>query len=224
MEFAVRPVVAEGVDDEGRPLSQLTYEFYLLQVRPQTTNAVDETIQMTRLEPHQVLLAHSNHAFGHLQRCLSRAVVLSNDIVGTLGQQRTQSMLRELDRLYRNDYLLIGPDAEEFLSGSSGFESLYSGLSPEAVISLKTLMGIRSLSGYSGSHAADNIERAPVIIQESSALEPGLQTILDHALRRIQTAGHRPEARDLLLTGDLRVELDGNSGQGQVFLITQGCD
>lgn len=222
MEFAVRPVVEEGADVNGQPMSRLTYEFYLLQVRPQTTSAADVSIQITRLKPHHLLLAHSNHAFGHLERSLPHAVVLSNDIVSALGKERTQSMLRELDRAYRNDYLLVGPDAEEFLMGSSGFESLYGSLSPQAVISLKTLAGIHSLSGYSGSHAADNIERAPVIIQESSALQPGLQATLDQVLQRVQASGDSATAQDLLLTGNLRVELDGNSGQGQVFLITRG--
>lgn len=222
MEFAVRPVMEEGTDSDGRPISRLTYEFHLLQVRPQTTNAADVSIQITSLEPHHLLLAQSDHAFGHVERTLAHAVVLSNDIVSALGKERTQTMLRELDRAHRNDYLLIGPDAEEFLMGSSGFESLYSGLSPQAVISLKTLAGIRSLSGYSGSHAADNIERAPVIIQESSALKPGLQAKLDQVFQRVQAEGHSAEPQDLLLTGDLRVELDGNSGQGQVFMIKQG--
>jgi hypothetical protein len=219
MEFAVRPVVEERLDGAGRPVQRLTYEFHLLQVRPQTTSASDMPIQITSLGPRHRLLARSSHAFGHVERALSHAVVLSNDIVGALGKELTQSLLRELDRAYRNDYLLIGPDAEEFLMGSSGFESLYSGLSPQAVISLKTLAGIRSLAGYSGSHAADNIERAPVIIQESSVLEPGLQAILDQVFQRVQVLGRGAGPQDLLLAGDLRVELDGNSGQGQIFQI-----
>jgi hypothetical protein len=221
MEFAIRPVLEEGTDANGQPTSNLTYEFHLLQVRPQTTSASDAPIQLTALEPHHRLLAASTHAFGHMERTLSQAVVLSNEIVSLLGKARTQAFLRELDRTHRSDYLLIGPDAEEFVVGSSGFESLYSGLSPQAVISLKSRAGIHSLAGYSGSHAADNIERAPVIIQDAAALEPSLMACLEEIHRGVEAKASEASAEDLLVTGAFRVELDGNSGRGQVFQFSE---
>jgi hypothetical protein len=210
MEFAVRPVQ----DLDG----STTFEFHLLQIRPQTTSALDQPIAMTEVDPAQAtILARSESAFGHVETGLARAVVLSNGILEALGKERAQSLIRELDRRHRNAYLLIGPDAEDFVVGSSGFESLYSGLSPQAVISIKTLAGIRSLAGYSGSHAADNIERAPVLIQESDNLEPGLLDLLAAVQARVEERGTEIRPEDLLLERPLRVELDGNTGKGQVF-------
>ncbi len=219
MEFAVRPVVKEGVDDQGRPSSRVTFEFHLLQVRPQAAHSADQPTPLTPLEPGvHVLLASTHAAFGHLETTLGQAVFLSNELMEYLGKARVQAFLRELDRTHRSAYLLVGPDAEEFVVGSSGFESLYSGLSPRAVISTKTRLGIRSLAGYSGSHAADNIERAPVIIQEAGCLEPALEARLEEMLARVKHLGDQVRAVDLCLAGQYRVELDGLSGRGQVFL------
>jgi hypothetical protein len=174
-------------------------------------------VPMTELESHHLLLAKSASSFGHVETRLRFGFVLTNEIIDRLGKEKIQAMLRDLDRDHRNDYLLIGPDAEEFVVGSSGFESLYSGLSPQAVISIKTQAGIRTLAGYSGSHAADNIERAPVIMQEADCLEPGLQALTETVLLRVIEKGAGVDYRDLLYEADLHVELDGSSGKGQIF-------
>jgi hypothetical protein len=217
MEFAVRPVVAETADGTRGP-GELSFEFHLLQVRPQTTNAGDRVISMTDLSSGGVsVLARSDGSFGHLEADLEHAFVLTNEIMERLGKERIQSLLREMDRAHRNAYLLVGPDAEEFVVGSSGFESLYSGLSPQAVVSIKTQAGIRILARYSGSHAADNIERAPVIIQEAGRLMPGLQALANTALERVTAKGASANLEDLVFRGRFRVELDGTSGKGQIF-------
>jgi hypothetical protein len=130
-----------------------------------------------------------------------------------------QRLLRDMDREHRNAYLLVGPDAEDFVVGSSGFESLYSGLSPQAVISIKTPAGIRTLAGYSGSHAADNIERAPVIIQEADHLEKDLQALADVFLQQVVARKSEITFMDLLLQKEVHVELDGTSGKGQVYCM-----
>jgi hypothetical protein len=218
MEFAVRPVFTEIVDAGGQKSRKTTFEFHLLQVRPQTTSITDTQIALTDLtmERH-ALLARSESTFGHLESVLSRTFVLTNEIVEHLGKEKIQSLLRDVDRECRGDYLLVGPDAEEFVIGSSGFESLYSGLSPQAVISIKTEAGIRTLSGYSGSHAADNIERAPVIIQEAHRLEEALRAITDDIFRHVKAIGPAVTYEDLLFRKEVRVELDGTSGKGQMF-------
>lgn len=218
MEFAVRPVFTEGVDGQGHKTRKFTCEFHLLQVRPQTTSAMDREISMTDLTSGQYsMLARSDSSFGHVESSLSHTFVLTNEIVAHLGKEKIQCLLRDMDRAHRNAYLLVGPDAEEFVIGSSGFESLYSGLSPQAVISIKTQAGIHTLAGYSGSHAADNIERAPVIIQEADRLEVGLQSLAESMLQRVITKGLAVTYHDLMLEKEVRVELDGTSGKGQVF-------
>ncbi len=218
MEFAVRPVFSEEVDEQGRKTAKTIYEFYLLQVRPQATNATDREITLTDLTSGRYsLLAYSDSSFGHLASSLGCVFVLTNEIVELLGKEKIQSLLRDMDRTYRNDYLLVGPDAEEFVVGSSGFESLYSGLSPQAVVSIKTQVGIRTLARYSGSHAADNIERAPVIIQDADHLEKDLQALADTVLQQVRTLGHATSFQDLMLTTQVRIEIDGTSGKGQVF-------
>jgi hypothetical protein len=218
MEFAVRPAVADIPDEQGRKLNRTIYEFHLLQVRPQATNASDRAIILTDpVSGGYSLLARSGSAFGHLDCNLSQAFVLTNEIIEHLGKEKTQSLLRDMDRTHRNAYLLVGPDAEEFVVGSSGFESLYSGLSPQAVISIKTQAGIRTLARYSGSHAADNIERAPVIIQDADRLEPDLQALANILLERVRNMGNAIDFVGLLLEGDVRVEIDGASGRGQVI-------
>ncbi len=222
VEFAVRPIRQEETDPQGRKIRKTAYEFYLLQVRPQATNATDREITLTDLTSGRYsLLARSESSFGHLESSLGHVFVLTNQIVELLGKEKVQSLLRDMDRAHRNNYLLVGPDAEEFVVGSSGFESLYSGLSPQAVVSIKTRAGIRTLAGYSGSHAADNIERAPVIIQEASRLEKDLQDLTDIMLQRVRAVGHATSYQDLLLTSEVRIEIDGTSGKGQVFCRVQ---
>jgi hypothetical protein len=218
MEFALRPAVTEVTDGQSGKSGRTIYEFHLLQVRPQATNSADRAIILTdpALAGYSVL-ARSDSAFGHLECALSQTFVLTNEIVEHLGRQKTQSLLRDLDRACRNAYLLVGPDAEEFVVGSSGFESLYSGLSPQAVISIKTQAGIRTLARYSGSHAADNIERAPVIIQEADRLAPDLQALTHAFFERVRDRGNAVNYGDLLLAGEVRVEIDGASGRGQVI-------
>jgi hypothetical protein len=221
MEFAVRPVFTEMVDERGQKSRKTTFEFHLLQVRPQTTSVTDRQIAITDLTADRhVLLARSDSTFGHLESTLSRTFVLTNEIVAHLGKEKTQSLLRDMDRAHRGAYLLVGPDAEEFVVGSSGFESLYSGLSPQAVISVKTQAGIRTLAGYSGSHAADNIERAPVIIQEAHRLEEGLRALTDEIFQRVIAIGPAVSYEDLMFPKEVRVELDGTSGKGQMFYRT----
>jgi hypothetical protein len=218
MEFAVRPVFSEVTDEQGRKTGKTAYEFHLLQVRPQAANATDREITLTDLTSGRYsLLARSDSSFGHLESSLGCVFVLTNEIVEHLGKEKIQSLLRDMDRTHRNDYLLVGPDAEEFVVGSSGFESLYSGLSPQAVVSIKTQAGIRTLARYSGSHAADNIERAPVIIQEADHLEKDLQALADTVLQRVRTQGLATSHQDLMLTTGVRIEIDGISGKGQVF-------
>jgi len=218
MEFAIRPKYKEFPDGDGNNSGKPSFEFHLLQVRPQTTNLADRQIVMSELEPgRQSLLARSDNSFGHVETRLYCAFLLTNEILELLGKEKAQAMLRDMDRAHRNAYLLIGPDAEEFVVGSSGFESLYSGLSPQAVISIKTRAGIHKLAGYSGSHAADNIERAPVIIQEADRLEKDLQTLAGSLHRNVMAKGPEVTYHDLLFEGDIRVELDGSSGKGQIF-------
>jgi hypothetical protein len=218
MEFAVRPVVMEGIDELRRKTTKINYEFHLLQVRPQTTSATDREIALTDLaQAGYSILARSNSAFGHMRSRLHCTFVLTNEIVEHLGKEKIQRLLRDLDRAHRNNYMLIGPDAEEFVVGSSGFESLYSGLSPQAVISIKTQAGIRTLAGYSGSHAADNIERAPVIIQDADHLESALRKLAERMYQRVVTLDAAIAYQDLLLGREVHVELDGTSGKGQVF-------
>jgi hypothetical protein len=186
MEFAIRPKYMEGQDGSGNKIQKLIFEFHLLQVRPQTTSLTDRQIVMSDLEPgRHCLLARSDSSFGHVETRLHCAFMLTNEILELLGKEKAQALLREMDRTHRNAYLLIGPDAEEFVVGSSGFESLYSGLSPQAVISIKTRAGIHTLAGYSGSHAADNIDRAPVIIQEADRLEKDLQALAESMLGKV---------------------------------------
>ena len=218
MEFAVRPVQSESIDGQGRMVTTTSFEFHLLQVRPQASSSADQVIPMTDLGAGSFLvLARSDAAFGHLQTKLAHTVILTNEIVEQLGKARVAALLGEADREHRNAYLLVGPDAEEFVVGTSGFESLYSGLSPQAVISIKTPVGIRTLAGYSGSHAADNIERAPVVIQAAGQLEAGLEQLVAIVLGRI--AAHGPDVcyQDLVIEREVHVELDGTSGRGQLF-------
>ena len=131
MEFAIRPKYTGDGHRNGNKTRNICFEFHLLQVRPQAANSVDRQIPMTRLEPgRDCLLARSDSSFGHTEARVDCAFVLTNQILEQLGREKVQAMLREVDRVHRNAYLLIGPDAEEFVIGSSGFESLYSGLSP----------------------------------------------------------------------------------------------
>jgi hypothetical protein len=218
MEFAVRPITTETLDARGGVATTTRFEFHLLQVRPQTSSATDQPIPMTDLGSGSAsVLARSEAAFGHLKATLRHTVVLSNEIVERLGRARVSALLAEADRSHRNAYLLVGPDAEEFVVGSSGFESLYNGLSPQAVISLKTPAGIRTLAGCSGSHAADNIERAPVVIQPADRLEPGLRQIVELVMKRLDASGVDARYHDLVVEREVQVELDGNSGRGQIF-------
>ena len=196
-----------------------SFVFYLLQVRPQTAHRSDARVELSDLRGRERLcLASSTNSFGHEESTVPRAFVLTSRIVGRLGKRVVKRLLREVDARYLNRYLLVGPDAESFVAGTDAFESIYGGLLPQVVISIKTPDEIRNLVGDSGSHTADNIERTPIIIQEAASLLPGLRQLLAEVERDVLTLDPKQvTVEHLLVERPLRVELDGNSGRGQIF-------
>ncbi len=214
VEFAVKPVRIPGTD-------RWSFKFYFLQVRPQTSTLGDQEITMTDLtsDTFAVLARSEARAFGHVQTALDRTVVVTPHVIASLGSGRVKGILQQIDRQHRGKYLLVGPDAEAFISGTGVFESIYGGLSPGAVIALKNAAGIVSLAGDSGSHTADNIERAPVIILDERTMEPELRALLDATDKRVkpQPADAPVDAEVLVHEILVNVELDGNSGRGQIF-------
>lgn len=204
MEFAVKPVKNE----EG-----YSFIYYLLQVRPQTTSTDDKSISISEITDETRMLAKTDSsAFGHVETELSHIIVVTPEMIQNLGSKRIRQMLKENDERYKGEYLLIGPDAEAFISGSGGFESIYGGLCPGAVISLKSLAGIRNMAGDSGSHNADNIERAPVLIIEYSAVSPELKGLMER-INEMQ----KQDKQEIAINQTIKIELDGTSGKGQIF-------
>lgn len=209
-EFAVAP--ASGTDGR-RP-----FVFNLLQVRPQTANVEDREIPMADLSAGNftVLAKSDSGVFGHLDEKFDCVIAVTPKLLESVGKRRARELLREADNKHRGKYLLIGPEADAFVSGTGGFEIIYGSLSPGAVISLKHPAEIRNLAAQSGSHTADNIERAPVMIVNAEAASEGLNGLLEEFDRRLE--GGAIGAESLIIGRSVHVQLDGTRGHGQIYL------
>ncbi len=214
MEFTIKPV---------RNADGWSFVFYLLQVRPQTASSDERQIPMTDLGSggFSVLVKTDTAAFGHVETNLDYIVVMTPELLLKLGTRRAKLLLREADEKMRGGYLLVGPNAEAFAAGENVvFESVYGGLSPGAVISLKNPTGIQTLAGGTGSHAMDNIERAPVAIVDTTAMRPELAVLLQQFNQRTGLL-ERIGRDDITIAKPVKIELDGRRGCGQMFYKEQ---